>query len=134
MAVPSDLITVLCVSQHILPTKRYTNTSLFSNSTLATSFFCRGIRRQEPIDSHRRVAQSKACRRRSFLQKMNSPCNDMNDCVFQMRGDILRTRGCIRACARTEDVRSAEATAEVTKRSDVNAGQHFAVRPSTGTV
>ena len=36
VAVPSDLITVLCVSQHILPTKRYTNTTLFSNSTLAT--------------------------------------------------------------------------------------------------
>ena len=58
----------------------------------------------------------------------------MNGCVFRMRGDILRTRDYISACARTADVRSVGATADVTQRSDVNAGQHFAVRPSTGIV
>jgi hypothetical protein len=58
----------------------------------------------------------------------------MNEYVFQMHGDILRTRDYISACARTADVRSVEATAEVTKHSDVNAGQHSAVRPSTGIV
>ena len=51
-----------------------------------------------------------------------------------MHEDIVRTKSYISADARTADVRSVEATAEVTKRSDVNAGQHFAVRPSTGIV
>ena len=65
---------------------------------------------------------------------MASPCNEINDCVLQIHGEIVRTRSYISACARTADVRSVEAAAEVTKRSDMDARKHFAVRPSTGIV
>ena len=38
--------------------------------------------------------------RRSFLQKMASPCNDINGCVLQMHEDIVRTKSYISADAR----------------------------------